>query len=103
MATVTETVARPQVRQTQCFIGGKWLPAASGKTFNTIHPATEEIIAQVAEADADDVDLAVEAARDALEEGPWGTMDARDRGRLMYRLADLIEEEVDARQRNADS
>ena len=44
MATITETVRRPQVRQTQCFIGGKWVPSASGKTFETIHPATEEVI-----------------------------------------------------------
>ena len=55
MATATEKptkkVARPKIHQTQCFIGGKWLPAASGKTFDTIHPATEEVIAQVAEGD----------------------------------------------------
>ncbi len=95
MATVSEHVARPQIRQTDCFIGGKWVPAASGKTFDTIFPATEEVIAQVAEGDKADVDLAVEAARDALESGPWGTMDARDRGNLMHRLCDLIEEEAD--------
>ena len=41
MATITETIRRPQVRQTQCFIGGKWVPSASGKTFETIHPALE--------------------------------------------------------------
>ena len=93
MATVTERVSRPKIRQTQCFIGGKWIPAASGKTFDTIHPATEEVIAQVAEGGPDDVDLAVEAAREALEKGPWSTMDARDRGQLLYRLADLIDEE----------
>ncbi len=95
MATTLETVARPHVRQTQCFIGGQWIPAASGKTFDTIHPATEEVIAQVAEGDAADVDLAVKAARKALETGPWKKMDARDRGRLMNRLADLLEEEAD--------
>ena len=95
MATATPSIARPQIRQTQCFIGGKWIPAASGKMFDTIHPATEEVIAQVAEGDADDVDLAVDAAREALENGPWSTMDARDRGQLMYRLADLIEQEQD--------
>jgi len=95
MATTLETVARPHVRQTQCFIGGQWIPAASGKTFDTIHPATEEVIAQVAEGDAEDVDLAVKAARKALETGPWKKMDARDRGRLMNRLADMLEEEAD--------
>lgn len=95
MATATETFARPTVRQTQCFIGGQWVPAASGKTFDTIHPATEEVVAQVAEGDAADIDLAVQAARNAFENGPWRTMDARDRGRLMYKLADLIEDELD--------
>ena len=72
MATMTETVARPKIHQTQCFIGGKWVPAASGKTFETINPATEEVIAQVAEGDAADVDAAVDAARDALEQWPLG-------------------------------
>jgi aldehyde dehydrogenase (NAD+) len=95
MATITETVRPPQIRQTQCFIGGDWVPAQSGKTFDTINPATEEAIAQVAEGDAADVDLAVEAARNALEHGPWGRMDARDRGALLSRLADLIAEEID--------
>ncbi len=97
MATVTESkkVARPQVRQTQCFIGGKWVPAASGKTFETIHPATEEVIAEVAEGDAADIDAAVEAARDQFDGGEWSRMDARDRGILMYKLADLIEQEAD--------
>ncbi len=95
MATATESVSRPQVRQTQCFIGGKWIPSSSGKMFDTLHPATEEVVAQIAEGDADDVNLAADAARDALENGPWATMDARDRGHLMYKLADLIEEEQD--------
>lgn len=95
MATTTETSALPTIRQTECFIGGQWVPAVSGKTFNTINPATEEVICQVAEGDAADVDLAVEAARNALENGPWGTMDARDRGALMYKLADLIEADLD--------
>ena len=95
MATATSSTAPPQVKQTQCFIDGKWVDARSGKTFDTIHPATEEVIAQIAEGDAEDIDLAVKAARKAFEEGPWATMDARERGRLMYRLADLIEEELD--------
>lgn len=95
MATMTKTARGPQIRQTQCFIGGQWIPAASGKTFETINPATEEVIASVAEGDAADVDLAVKAARKAFDSGPWRSMDARERGRLMYRLADLIEEEID--------
>ena len=96
MATITEKkVARPKIKETQCFIGGKWMPSASGKTFETIHPATEEVICEVAEGDAEDVDLAVDAAREAFDNGPWSKMDARDRGALMYKLADLIEEDAE--------
>jgi len=95
MATVTEKVARPKIQQTECFIGGKWVPSASGKTFDTIHPATEEVICQVAEGDKEDVDAAVDAAREAFDNGPWRSMDARDRGALIYKLAELIEEEAE--------
>lgn len=95
MATITKTIRRPQVRQTQCFIGGKWIPSASGKTFETIHPATEEVICEVAEGEAEDIDAAVDAARDAFDNGEWSKMDARDRGILMNKLADLIAEEAD--------
>jgi aldehyde dehydrogenase (NAD+) len=96
MATTLEKpVAQPRIHQTECFIGGRWTASVSGKTFDTINPATEETIAQVAEGDAADVDLAVEAARNALEHGPWSKMDARDRGRLMHKLCDLIEQETD--------
>src|SRR5215510_2172400 len=96
MATAVQPKSRkPQVRETQCLIGGKWQPAKSGKTFETINPATEEVIANVAEGDAADIDLAVKAARNAFENGPWAKMDARDRGKLMNRLADLLEEEIE--------
>ena len=95
MATTLEPIAQPKVHQTECFIGGRWTPSVSGKTFDTINPATEEVIAQVAEGDKEDVDLAVAAARKAFEQGPWGKMDARERGRLMYKLADLMEENID--------
>ena len=67
----------------------------SGKTFGTYNPATEELIAEVAEGDAADIDLAVKAARKAFDSGPWRKMDARDRGRLLNRLADLIEQNID--------
>ena len=95
MTSAIETVSRPTIRQTECFIDGQWLPSQSGKTFETIHPADEEVITQVAEGDADDIDLAVKAARNAFDNGPWRSMDARERGELMYRFADLIEEEID--------
>ena len=87
--------AAPKVKQTKLLIGGKWRDAASGKTFETINPATEEKIADVAEGDAADIDLAVEAARKAFDGGPWRKTDARDRGRMLNRLADLIEQNID--------
>lgn len=95
MATAELRRSLPKIRHTECFIGGKWRPSVSGKTFATVNPATEETIADVAEGDAADIDLAAKAARAAFETGPWSKMDARDRGRLIYRLADLIEEEID--------
>jgi aldehyde dehydrogenase (NAD+) len=96
MSTTLSTSAPDiQVRHTECFIDGQWVPAASGKTFATINPATETEIAQVAEGDAEDVDRAARAARRAFESGDWAKMDAADRGRLLYRLADLIEAEFD--------
>ncbi len=81
--------------QTKMLIDGQWRDSQSGKTFATINPATEEVIAQVAEGDAADIDLAVKAARKAFDSGPWRKMDARDRGRLMNKLADLIESHID--------
>jgi aldehyde dehydrogenase (NAD+) len=97
MATATEagTFAAPAIRQTKILINNEWNDAVSGKTFATNNPATEEKIAEVAEGDAEDIDRAVKAARKAFEQGPWKTMDARDRGRLLGRLADLIEENLD--------
>ena len=94
MATTTESVTPPKVTETECFIGGRWTPSVTGKTFETINPATEEVICEVAEGDAGDVDLAVDAARTAFCDGPWGKMDARDRGMLIHRLANLIERDL---------
>jgi aldehyde dehydrogenase (NAD+) len=81
--------------QTKLLIDGKWRDSKSGKTFETINPATEEVIAQIAEGDAADIDLAVKAARKAFDSGPWRKTDARDRGRMMNKLADLIESHID--------
>src|SRR5437763_8252568 len=95
MATATakpRSVKAPQVKDQPLLIGGKWLDSVSGKTFSTINPATGETICQVAEGDKADVDLAVKAARKAFEEGPWQRMSAAERGRLLNKLADLIEE-----------
>ena len=87
----TATVAAPKIRQTNMLIGGKWVESRSGKRFPTINPVNEQMIAEVPEADAADVDAAVKAARTAFDSGPWSKMDARDRGRLMNKLADLME------------
>ena len=87
----TTTVASPKIRQTNMLIGGKWLESRSGKRFATVNPVNEQVIAEVAEGDSSDVDAAVKAARAAFDSGPWSRMDARDRGRLMNKLADLME------------
>jgi aldehyde dehydrogenase (NAD+) len=94
-ATLSKPFAPPKIRQTRMLIGGEWCDSHSGKTFATINPVTEEKLADVALADAKDVDRAVKAARKAFEEGPWPKMDARDRGILLFRLADLVEEHLD--------
>ncbi len=96
MATATEP--RRTTRrafQTQMLIDGKWRESVSGKRFATVNPATEEVIAEVAEGDAADIALAVKAARKAFDTGPWRKADARDRGIMMNRLADLIESHID--------
>ncbi len=85
-----------EVPQTQILIDGKFLDSRSGKTFENINPVTQELIAQIAEGDAADIDLAVTAASRALSQGPWGKMDARERGRLMMKWADLIDEKQQA-------
>ena len=78
-------------RKYQLFIDGQWVDAESGKTFTTPNPSTGEPLAEVAEADAADIDKAVAAARRAFE-GKWSSMSARDRGRLLYKLSQLIEQ-----------
>jgi betaine-aldehyde dehydrogenase len=74
----------------QNYVNGKWESSASGKTFPVYDPSTEEVIAQVAAADAADVDLAVKAARAAFDSGPWGQTTAQDRGRILFKLAEKI-------------
>jgi len=99
MATLTAPSAAARkdanVKHTQCLIDGQWVAAAGGKTFETINPATGDVIAHIAEGDDADVEKAVRAARKAFETGPWPKMNASERGRLMYRLADLIEKHAD--------
>jgi len=77
--------------QTRLLIDNEWYESQSGKRFEVINPATEEKITDVAEADKADVDRAVIAARRAFEDGPWHRMPARDRGRILMRLAQLLD------------
>ena len=83
------------VSATKLLIDNRWVPSESGKTFATINPSTGEEICQIAEADAADVNKAVAAARAAFDHGPWRKMQASERGRLLNRLADLIEKNAD--------
>ena len=76
-------------------IGGKWVPAKSGKTFETVNPANEEVLALVAEGDKADVDEAVKAARKAFEEGKWPRLNPHQRARFLFTIADLIEKNAD--------
>ncbi|XP_077328226.1 mitochondrial 10-formyltetrahydrofolate dehydrogenase [Lithobates pipiens] len=76
----------------QCFINGQFADADSGKTYDTINPTDGSVLCKVSYCSVADVDKAVAAAKDAFENGEWGKMNARDRGRILYRLADLMEE-----------
>ncbi|KAJ8400652.1 hypothetical protein AAFF_G00394210 [Aldrovandia affinis] len=76
----------------QLFINGEFVDAEGGKTYKTINPTDGQPICEVSLAQVADVDRAVVAAKEAFEEGEWGKMNPRDRGRLIYRLADLMEE-----------
>ena len=83
---VAEFIDQPR----KMLINGRWVNAASGKTFPTYNPATGEILAQVAEGDREDIEQAVRAARNAFDNGPWRRMTASERGRLIWKLADLL-------------
>jgi aldehyde dehydrogenase (NAD+)/phenylacetaldehyde dehydrogenase len=76
-------------------IGGKWVAAKSGKTFETVNPANEEVLALIAEGDKADVDEAVKAARKAFDEGRWPSMGPHERARLMFKIAELIDAHAD--------
>jgi aldehyde dehydrogenase (NAD+) len=81
--------------RTQLLIGGDWADAAGRKQFETLNPATEAVITEVAQGGAADVDAAVGAARRALETGPWPRMSGAQRGRVMNRLAAIMRERED--------
>ena len=88
---VEEFLSNPK----KMLIGGEWVDSISGKTFATYNPANGEVLAYVAEGDREDIDRAVRAARRAFESGPWASMTPSRRGRLISKLADLLEEHLE--------
>jgi aldehyde dehydrogenase (NAD+) len=96
MATVmTPSASSAGISATKLLINNRWTDSISGKTFATINPSTGEEICQIAEAEAADVDKAVRAARAAFDKGPWRKTMASERGRMLYRLSELIEKNAD--------
>ena len=95
MPNQLEPLKDAKPKYTQLFINNEWVNSVSGKTFEDIDPATFEKIADVQEGDAADVDKAVAAAKEAFKLGsPWRRMDASERGRIMHKIADGIERDM---------
>jgi len=90
-----ETPKTDEVREYKMLIGGEWVGASSGKTFESINPYTGRVWATAPEADEEDVAKAVRAAREAFDEGPWGAMTGTERARMIRGLADLLAENAD--------
>src|SRR3954471_15724018 len=88
---VSQFITKPR----KMLINGKWVDSVSGKTFPTYDPSTGKEMAFIAEGDSADVNLAVSAARHAFEKGPWHRMTASERGRLIWKLADLLEQNLE--------
>jgi len=82
------------VDQKRLLINNEWRPPSDGRTMDVVNPATEEVVAEVASAGSADVDAAVKAARAALN-GPWAALSARERGRLVRKVADRLMEKID--------
>ncbi|MDJ0509297.1 MAG: aldehyde dehydrogenase family protein [Crocosphaera sp.] len=91
MFIATRPENKVKIGPTQLLINNQWIESVSGKRFETINPTTGEVICDVAEADAEDVEKAVIAARNAFNQGQWPKLSATQRGQLLYKLADLIE------------
>src|SRR5437868_2297006 len=81
---------KTDVRTYQMYVNGEWVESKSGKTFPVYDPSTEEVIAQVPDANSEDVNRAVAAAKAAFEDGPWASTTAQERGRVLFRLAEKI-------------
>ncbi|HET7314851.1 aldehyde dehydrogenase family protein [Salinisphaera sp.] len=87
-SSVREFIDQPR----NMLIGGQWVAAESGKTFEVYNPATDEVVAHAQSAEKADVDKAVKAARKAFDDGPWTQMSPAERGRIVWRIGDLIME-----------
>ena len=95
--SVTDTTQSAFLKQQpiKMLIGGQWVEAASGKTFDTFNPANGQVLAKVAGGDAEDINRAVAAARKAFESGPWPKLTPSQRGRLLWKVAELIEKNAE--------
>lgn len=98
MTTTARETRTPDVPPTEykLFIGGEWIAASTGKTMDSVNPYTGQVWARVPAADATDVARAVASAREAFDNGPWGRMTGKDRGRHLRRLADLLRRDAEA-------
>jgi phenylacetaldehyde dehydrogenase len=90
-----QNVSRFVAKTHKILINGKWVEAASGKTFPTYNPATGDTLSRVAEGDREDIDRAVKAARTAFETGPWRKISPSQRGRMIWKIADLIDKHLE--------
>ena len=88
-------VARFVSRTHKNLINGKWVESESGESFATFNPATGEVLSNIAAGNSVDIDRAVKAARDAFENGPWSRMTAAERTKLIWKLADLLEKNLE--------
>src|SRR5579872_3402536 len=88
---VSSFVSRTQ----KILINGKWVEAASGKTFPSYNPSTGDVLSRVAEGDKEDINRAVKAARAAFDSGPWSKISPSERGRMIWKLGDLIEKHLE--------
>ncbi len=90
----TNTIVEPIVKAFDClhFIDGQFVESLNKKTFNNVNPVTEEVYGTVAEGGAEEIDLAVKAAKRAFEEGPWGKMSTQERSKIIRKIGDILEE-----------
>src|SRR5271163_1851302 len=91
----SENVTGYVTKTRKMLINGKWVDAASGKTFKTYNPATGEVRSNIAEGDKEDIDRAVAAARAAFDSGPWSRISPSERGQMIWRLGDLLQKHLE--------